>query len=150
MARVCPWPVSGDLHHHLFPMPRFVVCPLPCSPSALGYELLQALPRNPSPSYLLVIGARSPHVTTVDILSSIPYECFDDGPQWAARPRQSAQGCLPLWALVAAFCFPPLILWTQRMKRSGGGDVHQSSLQPPFSCRGSMRAPPRYPGHALE
>ena len=38
--------------------------------------------------------------------------------------------------LVAACVSPPLILRTRRMKRSGGGDIHQSSPQPSFSCRG--------------
>ncbi len=36
------------------------------------------------------------------------------------------------------------------MKRIGGGDVHESSLQPSFSCRGFRHVPPRYPGSASE
>ena len=47
------------------------------------------------------------------------------------------EGRRPLWAVGGRLRFPPLILRTRRMKRFGGGDVHRSSPQPSFSCRGS-------------
>ena len=76
--------------------------------------------------------------------------------RWATVGRSSPSVCVKVailsGPLVAACVSPPLILRTRRMKRSGGGDIHRSSPQPSFSCRGrgSTRAPPRHPGSASE
>jgi hypothetical protein len=93
---------------HPFPVPRLVVRPLPCSLSALGYESLRALPRDPSPSFSFVIGARSPHVTAVDIPSRAPLRTLR---RWATVGRSSPSVCVEVAVLsgplVAACVSPP-------------------------------------------
>jgi hypothetical protein len=78
----------------------------------------------------------------------LPYERFDDGPRWAARPRQSARGRYPLWAVQWLRWISPPLSRDRSNEVIGGGDIHRSSISPSFRGSNSFRAPPRRPGFA--
>ena len=89
------------------PLPPFPACPLHSVMSRFGPYLVFHRRR------IRLSSEHGHHTSPLWIFQvEVPYKRFDDGPWWAARPRQSAQDCLPLWALVAAFRFSPLILRT--------------------------------------
>ena len=89
-------------------------------------------------------------VTAVVSVGVTLLERSNDGPQWAAYPRQSWQSCHPLWAVWwPRWIFPPLSQ-DQSNEVIGGGDFHQSSILPLFSGSLSFCMPPWRPGFALE